>query len=88
MPNEYKSMREIGKHFGATSHEVGKWLQNLGLRDANKEPTPRAVDEEWIAKLPSTQPGTWFYGWHEKRTIELFKQMEYVGKHGLPSTPE
>jgi hypothetical protein len=62
MPNEgYKSMREIGKQFGATSHEVGQWLENLGLRTSDHQPTQTARLEGWIAKLPSRQPGTWFY---------------------------
>jgi hypothetical protein len=89
MPNEgYKSMREIGKQFGATSHEVGQWLENLGLRTSDHQPTQTARLEGWIAKLPSRQPGTWFYGWDAKRVTELFKQMEYVGRRSIPRPPE
>ena len=40
---DYTTMREIGKRFDATSHEVGRWLTELGLRTKFKEPSQEAI---------------------------------------------
>ena len=76
----YKTMREIGKEFNATSHEVGRWLKNQGLRLEYGEPSPEAKRDGWIKKVDSTQPGTYFYLWNYTKVKELFDIMGYRGK--------
>lgn len=79
----YKTMRDIGKEFGATSHDVGKWLKNQGLRLENGEPSPEAKRDGWIKKVDSTQPGTYFYVWNAQKTQDLFAIMGYEGKKNV-----
>ncbi|QDU94128.1 hypothetical protein [Lignipirellula cremea] len=69
---EYMSMTQIGKLFGATSHQIGKWLKELGLRDGNGSPSSEAfernlVDQRFDAK------GNYIYQWHSEKTFELLE---------------
>ena len=75
----YKSMREIGKEFDATSRDVGRWLKNQGLRLENGDPSQEARRDGWIKKVDSTQPGTYFYAWNYRKVKELFEIMGYRG---------
>ena len=40
---DYTTMRDIGKQFDASSHEIGRWLTELGLRTKFKEPSQEAI---------------------------------------------
>ena len=75
----YKTMRDIGKEFCATSRDVGKWLKNQGLRLENGEPSPEAKRDGWIKKVDSTHPGTYSYRWNYRKVKELFEIMGYRG---------
>jgi hypothetical protein len=63
MPDEYLSQTELGKHFGVSSHVVGRWLREIGLRTPTGKPTSRAFDEGLVAQRPSRGIGTYFYVW-------------------------
>ena len=39
--DEYRSHTEIGKEYGVSSHQVGKWLKDMGLRTKDGKPVPR-----------------------------------------------
>ena len=43
MPDEFTTMREIGKQFGVSSHVIGRWLVEIGLRTQDKEPSREAL---------------------------------------------
>lgn len=75
--NEYQSMTDIGRLYGLTNQQVGKALHAAGLRDERKKPTPKAFNEEWVHQLPSTQPGTYFWGWHVEKTCALLEASGY-----------
>ncbi len=73
---KYSTMRAIGAEIGMTSHQVGKLLKKLGLRDDKGQPT---ADAKHLTKeVPSTNPGTWNYVWDEEKVIELFRKMAYI----------
>lgn len=76
MSSKYVTMTEIGKAYGATSHEVGHWLNCLGYRSDGR-PTEQAFSENMTKQLPSRNPGTYVWGWDQDRGIEIFKMMEY-----------
>ena len=84
----YKTMREIGKEFNATSHEVGRWLKNQGLRLENGQPSSEAKRDGWVKKVDSTKPRTYFYAWNHAKIKDLFQIMGYRGdlavKHQEP----
>lgn len=84
MNEGYATMKSIGKDFGTTSHQVGKWLTALGLRD-NGHPTSKAFDQSFVTQCDSTQPGTYFYVWHRKRTTDALIR---AGHKVAVSSPE
>lgn len=69
--SEYLSQTELGKLFGVSSHTVGGWLRDAGLRDPGGKPTFEG--REYADTRPSTNPGTYFWVWHRERTIQLLQ---------------
>jgi hypothetical protein len=62
------SQKQLGQVFDATSHEVGRWLREAGLRDGS-EPTA-AAQAQGIAMKVTTAPGAIpFWAWDKVRTI-------------------
>ena len=74
MTEEYTSMTEIGGYYGVTSHRVGKWLSELNLRTESKMPSQLAFKFNLVMELPSTNPGTYFWGWHEEKILSLLDE--------------
>ena len=72
--NEFTTMREIGKLFGATSHEVGKWLVEIGLRTPQREPSQRAREGGFCARRPLESGYGSFDVWHQARTVAALEQ--------------
>lgn len=63
---EYLTQKQLGRLFGASPHQVGKWLIEVGLRTSDKKPSYKAHKEgyaEWI-----NSGGKMFYAWHRERT--------------------
>ena len=83
MSDKFAAMTTIGEMFGTTSHKLGKWLTELGLR-RNGKPTRKAFEASLVEEWPSTQPGTWFYAWHVERTVALLVK----AGHKMPSSSE
>jgi hypothetical protein len=68
MNDEFLSMTELGKLYGVSSHKMGKWLVDVGLRDKNKKPSRAAFEHGFVEQKGSTQPGTYFWVWHAEKT--------------------
>ena len=69
--NDYVSLTQLGKLFGVSSHTMGGWLRDAGLRDPSGKPT--AAGYGYADTRPSTTPGTYFWVWHKERTIRLLE---------------
>lgn len=64
---------QVGEYFGVSSHVVGKWLKDAGLRLPNGEPT-QAVRNAGIAELVVLDSGIHpFWAWHKEKTIRLLE---------------
>ena len=75
--NDYLSQTELGKLYGVSSHQIGKWLKGLSFRTRDGQPSREALSSGLVARAPSTQPGTYFYVWHAQRTTEQLDGMCY-----------
>ncbi len=75
--NDFLSLTEIGRLYGVSSHQVGKWLKGLGLRSGDGSPSAQAFNEKYVAQRPSRQPGTYYHVWHATRTTALLDGMCY-----------
>ena len=85
MMYKYKSMTltQIGELFGATSHDVGKWLVKLGLRTEAKRPSSVAFDGTFVTQGPSRGDGyNWI--WHSERTVA---ELEKAGHRRIFNPP-
>ena len=40
---EYLTQTQLGQLFGATSHEIGRWLKELGYKRPNNRPSDEAI---------------------------------------------
>jgi hypothetical protein len=69
--SEFLSLTELGNLYGVSRVKVGQWLVGLGLRTAEKKPSRAAFEGGFVDQRPSTQPATYFYVWHARKTCEL-----------------
>jgi len=74
---EFISQTELGEIYGVSSHKVGRWLKDLGLRTEDGRPSRDAINDGMVQQKPSTQPNTFFWCWHAERTCHVFDQMCY-----------
>ena len=75
--NEFSSQRELGELYGVSSHVVGKWLKDLGLRTGDGRPSTEAFSGNYVLQRLSTNPGTYYYIWNTEKTTNLFDSMGY-----------
>jgi hypothetical protein len=70
MNYKYKTMSQsqLGKLFGVSSHVIGKWLVDVGLRSVRKRPTWDAHQEGFCESAPSGQSG-FHWIWNSERTV-------------------
>jgi hypothetical protein len=71
----FLNQTELGTLFGATSHEIGRWLDQLGLRDG-KWPTGRAFDGGYVSKT-SLANGFYYYKWDKRLTVAALEQASH-----------
>jgi hypothetical protein len=71
MSEVFLSLTELGKLYGVSSHQIGKWLKQVGLRTKDNKPSPRAFKEGYVEQRGSTQPGTYYWIWHGEKTLKV-----------------
>lgn len=69
----YITMRELGTLFGVSSHVIGRWLVEIGLRTAQKRPSPAAFQGGYVQQ-GGLQNGGYFWIWHREMTIAALEQ--------------
>ena len=73
--SDFLTQTQLGKLYGVSSHQIGKWLKNLGLRTEDGKPSKKAIRDGMVKQAPSTQPGTYFWNWHKAKTCAVFDAM-------------
>lgn len=63
----YLNQGQIGELFAATSHEVGRWLDAIGLRSGGR-PTSKAFHGRFVSL---SGPG---YCWDQERTVAALEE--------------
>lgn len=77
--SEFVSQTELGKIFGVSSHEIGKWLVEAGLRTPEKRPSTFAFERGFVERAPTGRGSGYFYVWHTQKTTQ---RLEVAG-HSL-----
>lgn len=81
----YLTQTQLGSLFGASSHEVGRWLVEVGLRDPKaKKPTDTAHRDGYCETAPSG-PSGYHYVWEAQKTVQRFLE---AGRKLLNELPE
>jgi hypothetical protein len=70
--DEYLVMRSIAKIIGLTSHQLGKHLQDAGLRDSSGDPTNEARANGWIMPY-RLDCGLTAYKWNREKVLLWWK---------------
>lgn len=65
---EYMNQGQLGDLFGETSHVVGRWLKELGLRNKQGSPSGEAFEKKLVSQNYDSN-GTYSYVWHVERTV-------------------
>lgn len=90
---QYMSLTELGRLFYknnkspicATSHDVGRWLIEVGLRDGNKLPSTKAQQNGFvIQRYTGTNGDIPNFYWE---TIKTIAELEKAGYQRLPNPP-
>ena len=75
-------LTQLGDLFGVTSHQIGRWLTEVGLRNDNK-PTAKAFDGDFCVSVPSRNQG-FQYAWRPEKVVPALVQH---GHKMLPMPP-
>ena len=59
---KHMTLTQLGQLFGVSSHNVGKWLKSLGLRDEEGLPTKKAHDGRYCKQTLAGDKGTLWLG--------------------------
>ncbi len=69
--SEFKSLTELGRLYGVSSHQVGRWLKQLNLRTADGKPSRTAFEAGLVSTRPSRGFDTYFYVWDEAQVQDI-----------------
>ncbi|MBN9519343.1 hypothetical protein J0H58_12610 [bacterium] len=72
---EYLTLTQVGAVFGTTSHQVGRWLTEIGLRyesKGGKKPSRHAYAGGFVKDVPSRNQG-YCWAWHAEKTVKAIE---------------
>ncbi len=81
---EFMTLTQIGEIFGITSHQVGKWLVQIGLQTEAKRPSAAAFDGDFLSQGPSRSIDGYNWVWHSVRTVAA---LEKAGHRRISNPP-
>jgi hypothetical protein len=77
--DEFMSLTEMGAIFGVTNQKIGRALMGIGLRTADGNPSPKALDGGYCGLRPTGRgpiPHN-FVVWHAEKTLAALEQAGY-----------
>jgi hypothetical protein len=73
---DYLTQTQLGQLFGATSHEVGRWLRELGFKRSDNRPSDEAIRSGVVESV--TDGTVRFPAWNKEKVVKL---LEANGHH-------
>lgn len=70
--SSFAPMRDIGKEFGLTSHQLGRILADAGFRDEGK-PTAKAFQAGWVRQRFAPDGVNYMWAWEVGKTRTLLE---------------
>jgi hypothetical protein len=77
--NNYETMKEIGREYGLSSHQIGKLLKTHGLRTEEGKPSARAFDIKMVEQKHNG-PDHYVWVWHVRKTRMLLERLGHTPK--------
>ena len=65
---------QLGEYFGETSHVIGRWLKEMGVRLPNGEPTEEAKDAGVAVLVVPPDGSHVFWVWDKEKTLTLLER--------------
>jgi hypothetical protein len=75
MNDDFINLTAIGKLYGVSAADAGRWLKNLSLRHPDGRPTQQAVTDGFAQEQPSAFGSSWL--WNKAKVCEVLDMMEY-----------
>lgn len=82
---ETLTQTQLGMLFGESSHVVGRWLKELGLRLPNGKPSPRAIEAGWVTTC-SDGPVS-FPVWSKDKVVAALERAGHRRQGSDPQAP-
>lgn len=67
---EFMTQTQLGVIFGTSSHKIGAWLKEIGLRNKFGQPTQEAITGAFCKQAPSG-PTAYHWVWNSRKTVKL-----------------
>lgn len=80
----HMTQTQLGELFGVTSHKIGQWLKDIGLRDEDGKPSQEAHDRQFCKQAPSG-PSGYHWVWNSEKTVAAFLEVQHVLVSNPPS---
>lgn len=71
--NEFLTQTDLGRLFGVSSHVIGRWLVETGLRTREKRPSRKAFDGGFVKQAPTGRGSGYFYVWHRQKVTHVLE---------------
>lgn len=78
MSSEWANMRDLGRLFGRTSHDVGRILKHEGYRTDDGKPAKKSFDAQLVREYWSNNYYSWT--WNVDRTCVLLESFGWKQK--------
>jgi len=65
------SQKQLGEIFGVSSHVVGRWLKEIGMRFSSGEPTPDAIAGGIAVQVDPGGDMRPFWAWSKEKIVVL-----------------
>jgi hypothetical protein len=81
---DFLSQKQLGVLFGVSSHVIGSWLRQIGVRNSDGSPTTDAVSTGLAKAVIFADAVIPFFSWDKIGTIKLLEEAGHKKKCGLP----
>lgn len=82
--HKHMTQTQLGELFDVTSHTIGRWLKDLGLRGKDGRPTEEAHKGHFCKQAPSGPTG-YHWVWDSQKTVAAFLEDQHLL---IPNPPQ
>jgi hypothetical protein len=81
---DHMTLTQIGQLFGVSSHQIGKWLVEPGLRTSKNRPSSMAHENGFVMQGPSRGGTGYIWVRHSEKTVAA---LQAKGHQRIPNPP-